>query len=81
MTTPAKNTICLWYNGDAEEAARLICFSGLRYKIKKPAHVRRLFCVAVTDLFTLQKIQQILIQLLLVRVCQSVRGAFVDDQF
>jgi predicted 3-demethylubiquinone-9 3-methyltransferase (glyoxalase superfamily) len=22
MTTPAKNTICLWYNGDAEEAAR-----------------------------------------------------------
>ncbi len=22
MTPPAKNTICLWYNGDAEEAAR-----------------------------------------------------------
>jgi predicted 3-demethylubiquinone-9 3-methyltransferase (glyoxalase superfamily) len=22
MTTPAKNTICLWFNGDAEEAAR-----------------------------------------------------------
>jgi predicted 3-demethylubiquinone-9 3-methyltransferase (glyoxalase superfamily) len=22
MMTPAKNTICLWYNGDAEEAAR-----------------------------------------------------------
>ncbi len=22
MTSPAKNTICLWYNGDAEEAAR-----------------------------------------------------------
>ena len=22
MTTPAKNTICLWYNGDAEDAAR-----------------------------------------------------------
>lgn len=22
MPTPAKNTICLWYNGDAEEAAR-----------------------------------------------------------
>jgi predicted 3-demethylubiquinone-9 3-methyltransferase (glyoxalase superfamily) len=22
MTRPAKNTICLWYNGDAEEAAR-----------------------------------------------------------
>jgi predicted 3-demethylubiquinone-9 3-methyltransferase (glyoxalase superfamily) len=22
MTTPAKNTICLWYEGDAEEAAR-----------------------------------------------------------
>ena len=22
MTKPAKNTICLWYNGDAEEAAR-----------------------------------------------------------
>ncbi len=22
MNTPAKNTICLWYNGDAEEAAR-----------------------------------------------------------
>lgn len=22
MTEPAKNTICLWYNGDAEEAAR-----------------------------------------------------------
>ena len=22
MTTPARNTICLWYNGDAEEAAR-----------------------------------------------------------
>ncbi|MDE1997731.1 MAG: VOC family protein [Burkholderiales bacterium] len=22
MATPAKNTICLWYNGDAEEAAR-----------------------------------------------------------
>src|SRR3954462_12998864 len=22
MTNPAKNTICLWYNGDAEEAAR-----------------------------------------------------------
>src|SRR5829696_2847568 len=22
MTTPAKNTICLWYDGDAEEAAR-----------------------------------------------------------
>jgi 2-polyprenyl-6-hydroxyphenyl methylase/3-demethylubiquinone-9 3-methyltransferase len=22
MTTPAKNTICLWYNGNAEEAAR-----------------------------------------------------------
>lgn len=22
MTTPSKNTICLWYNGDAEEAAR-----------------------------------------------------------
>ncbi len=22
MSTPAKNTICLWYNGDAEEAAR-----------------------------------------------------------
>ena len=22
MTTPAKNTVCLWYNGDAEEAAR-----------------------------------------------------------
>ncbi len=22
MTTPAKNTICLWYNGGAEEAAR-----------------------------------------------------------
>ncbi len=22
MTMPAKNTICLWYNGDAEEAAR-----------------------------------------------------------
>lgn len=22
MTQPAKNTICLWYNGDAEEAAR-----------------------------------------------------------
>ncbi|PTU30563.1 VOC family protein [Stenotrophobium rhamnosiphilum] len=22
MTTPAKNTICLWYNGDAEEAAQ-----------------------------------------------------------
>jgi len=21
MTKPAKNTICLWYNGDAEEAA------------------------------------------------------------
>ena len=21
MTTRAKNTICLWYNGDAEEAA------------------------------------------------------------
>lgn len=81
MTTPAKNTICLWYNGDAEEAARLILCNVLRYKIKKPAHVRRLFCVAVTDLLTLQKIQQILIQLLLVRICQSVRGAFVDDQF
>ena len=24
MTTPAKNTICLWYDGDAEEAA---CFA------------------------------------------------------
>src|SRR5882757_2579963 len=22
VTKPAKNTICLWYNGDAEEAAR-----------------------------------------------------------
>lgn len=22
MTTPAKNTICLWFNGDAEDAAR-----------------------------------------------------------
>lgn len=22
MTTPAKNTVCLWYNGTAEEAAR-----------------------------------------------------------
>jgi predicted 3-demethylubiquinone-9 3-methyltransferase (glyoxalase superfamily) len=22
MTNPAKNTVCLWYNGDAEEAAR-----------------------------------------------------------
>ena len=22
MATPAKNTICLWYDGDAEEAAR-----------------------------------------------------------
>ena len=22
MTTPAKNTICLWYDGDAEDAAR-----------------------------------------------------------
>jgi predicted 3-demethylubiquinone-9 3-methyltransferase (glyoxalase superfamily) len=22
MTNPAKNTICLWYNGDAEDAAR-----------------------------------------------------------
>src|SRR5512141_2297755 len=22
MTTPAKNTVCLWYNGGAEEAAR-----------------------------------------------------------
>ena len=22
MSTPAKNTICLWYNGDAEDAAR-----------------------------------------------------------
>ena len=22
MTTPARDTICLWYNGDAEEAAR-----------------------------------------------------------
>ena len=22
MTTPARNTICLWYDGDAEEAAR-----------------------------------------------------------
>ena len=22
MTSPAKNTVCLWYNGDAEEAAR-----------------------------------------------------------
>ncbi len=22
MVMPAKNTICLWYNGDAEEAAR-----------------------------------------------------------
>ena len=22
MTTPAKNTICLWYDGDAEQAAR-----------------------------------------------------------
>ncbi|MES2954163.1 MAG: VOC family protein [Pseudomonadota bacterium] len=22
MTTPAKNTLCLWYDGDAEEAAR-----------------------------------------------------------
>jgi 2-polyprenyl-6-hydroxyphenyl methylase/3-demethylubiquinone-9 3-methyltransferase len=22
MTTPAKNTVCLWYDGDAEEAAR-----------------------------------------------------------
>jgi predicted 3-demethylubiquinone-9 3-methyltransferase (glyoxalase superfamily) len=22
MTTPAKNTVCLWYNGDAEAAAR-----------------------------------------------------------
>src|SRR5262249_57140282 len=22
MVTPAKNTICLWYDGDAEEAAR-----------------------------------------------------------
>jgi predicted 3-demethylubiquinone-9 3-methyltransferase (glyoxalase superfamily) len=22
VTTPAKNTICLWYNGDAEEAAQ-----------------------------------------------------------
>lgn len=22
MPKPAKNTICLWYNGDAEEAAR-----------------------------------------------------------
>ncbi|PNS08979.1 VOC family protein [Solilutibacter silvestris] len=22
MTTPAKNTICLWYDGDAEEAAK-----------------------------------------------------------
>lgn len=22
MVTPAKNTICLWYNGDAEDAAR-----------------------------------------------------------
>ena len=22
MMTPAKNTICLWYDGDAEEAAR-----------------------------------------------------------
>ena len=22
MTNPAKNTICLWYDGDAEEAAR-----------------------------------------------------------
>jgi predicted 3-demethylubiquinone-9 3-methyltransferase (glyoxalase superfamily) len=22
MTTPAKNTVRLWYNGDAEEAAR-----------------------------------------------------------
>jgi predicted 3-demethylubiquinone-9 3-methyltransferase (glyoxalase superfamily) len=22
MVQPAKNTICLWYNGDAEDAAR-----------------------------------------------------------
>jgi predicted 3-demethylubiquinone-9 3-methyltransferase (glyoxalase superfamily) len=22
MTKPAKNTICLWYDGDAEDAAR-----------------------------------------------------------
>ena len=22
MSTPVKNTICLWYNGDAEEAAQ-----------------------------------------------------------
>ena len=22
MTTPAKNTICLWYDGDAEDAAK-----------------------------------------------------------
>jgi predicted 3-demethylubiquinone-9 3-methyltransferase (glyoxalase superfamily) len=22
MAKPAKNTICLWYNGDAEDAAR-----------------------------------------------------------
>lgn len=22
MKAPAKNTICLWYNGDAEDAAR-----------------------------------------------------------
>ena len=22
MVNPAKNTICLWYNGDAEDAAR-----------------------------------------------------------
>lgn len=54
MTTPAKNTICLWYNGDAEEAARLIRFSGLRYKIKKPAHVRRLF-VSLLPIYLLCK--------------------------
>ena len=46
MTTPAKNTICLWYNGDAEEAARLILFNVLRYKIKS----RRMYAGFIVSL-------------------------------
>ena len=39
MAKPAKNTICLWYDRDAEEAARF-------YASDVPRFVRRARCTA-----------------------------------
>ena len=50
-------------------------------RIEKAGAFAPAFSFTPIDLLGLQKIQQVLIQLFLMRIRQSVRGAFVDDQF